>query len=295
MKQSVASIWILGLLLSLSGSSWAGPASFQDVTMQPSTEADMVLAYGEHPDQFGELRLPHGPGPHPVLVVIHGGCWMPAYDVAHIRPLADALTGLGFATWTLSYRRPDGQQDSWPDTFLDVASGLDELRDLAEDHALDLSDLTVLGHSAGGQLALWLAARPQLASEHPLHSENPLSVTRVLALAPVTDMVDFATMDQGCAAGARQVMGGSPQDWPERFQAVTPVDNLPLDARVDLVHAVADRIVPLAQSEDFAEQFRAAGGEAELHTLAEPAGHFDVLLSYGAGWALLEALLDQVR
>lgn len=156
MKRNVPSIWILGLLLSLSSPGWAGPASFEQVTMQAATEADMVLAYGEHPDQFGELRLPHGPGPHPVLVVIHGGCWMPAYDVAHIRPLSDALTGLGFATWTLSYRRPDGAQDPWPDTFMDVARGLDELRDLAEDHALDLSDLTVLGHSAGGQLALWL-------------------------------------------------------------------------------------------------------------------------------------------
>lgn len=120
-------------------------------------------------------------------------------------------------------------------------------------------------------------------------------MARVLALAPVTDLAAFAELEQGCAAGARQVMGGSPQDWPERFQAVAPIENLPLGARVDLVHAVADRIVPLAQSEDFAERFRGAGGEVELHTLAEPAGHFDVLLSYGAGWALLETLLDRVR
>ncbi len=295
MSRSLPSLLIPGLLLSLSVLSWAGPASFEDVTMQAATEADMVLAYGDQPDQFGELRLPHGPGPHPVLVVIHGGCWMPAYDLAHIRPLSDALAGLGYATWTLSYRRPDGLQDSWPDTFLDVARGLDELRDLAEDQALDLSDLTVLGHSAGGQLALWLAARPHWASEHPLYSPDPLPVARVLALAPVTDLAAFAEPEQGCSAGARQLMGGSPQDWPERYQAVSPVDNLPLAARVDLVHAVADRIVPLAQSEAFVERFTAAGGVAQLHVLTEPAGHFDVLLSYGAGWSLMERLLDLDR
>ncbi|MGY6555720.1 MAG: alpha/beta hydrolase family protein [Wenzhouxiangella sp.] len=295
MNRIAPSICALCLLLSLPGQAGAGPASFEDVTMQTATEADMVLAYGAHPDQVGELRLPHGPGPHPVLVVIHGGCWMPAFDVAHIRPLSDALTGLGFATWTLSYRRPDGSQDGWPATFLDVARGLDELRDLAEDHALDLSDLSVLGHSAGGQLALWLAARPQLATGHPLHSDAPLPVARVLALAPITDLAAFAELDQGCSVGARQLIGGSPQDWPERYQAVSPMDNLPVSARVDLVHALDDRIVPFTQSEHFAQRFQAAGGVVELHSLAAPAGHFDVLLSYGSSWALLEALLERRR
>ena len=275
--------------------SWAAPATFEEVLIQPSTPADMALAYGPHPDQFGELRLPHGTGPHPVVVLVHGGCWMEAFDVAHIRPLADAVTGLGYATWTLEYRRPDGTQDPWPATFADVARGLDELRELAEENALDLEGLTIVGHSAGGQLALWLAARPRFADDHPLYMPDPLAVTRVLALAPITDMAAFAVTDEGCSGGARRVVGGAPQDWPDRFRAVSPVDNLPLGTRLELVHAVNDRIVPLAQSEDFAQLFSTAGGEVVLHALAEPAGHFDVLLTYGEAWSLLERLLDKRR
>lgn len=286
--------WIVLALYALSewnAPVFAAPATFEDVAVQPATEADMALAFGEHPDQFGELRLPHGPGPHPVVVLLHGGCWMEAFDVAHIRPLADAITGLGYATWTLEYRRPDGNGDPWPDTFMDAARGLDELREVAEEHALDLEGLIVLGHSAGGQLALWLAARPLFPPEHPLHMPDPLAVDRVMALAPITDMAAFAEMDQGCSVGARQVVGGAPQDWPERFPAVSPIDNLPLQSRVELVHARNDRIVPLAQSENFAERFAAAGGAVRLHVLADPAGHFDVLLSYGEAWRLLENLL----
>lgn len=291
MSKAWSTAVMLVLMLAGQGLAWAAGASFEEVTMQPATPADMALAYGDHPDQYAELRLPHGPGPHPVVVLVHGGCWMEAFDLAHVRPLADAITGLGYATWTLEYRRPDGSRDSWPDTFMDSARGLDELRALADEHQLDLTRVTLLGHSAGGQLALWLAARPQFAETHPLHMPAALPVQRVLALAPITDMAGFAAIDQGCNAGARQVIGGAPEDWPERVRAVSPVDNLPLGTRVDLVHAIADRIVPLAQSEGFAEQFAAAGGAVELHTLAEPAGHFDILLTYGAAWGLLESLL----
>ena len=283
------------LVFGLNGHGRAAPASFDEVLMQPSTPADMVLAYGAHPDQFGELRLPHGPGPHAVVVLVHGGCWMEAYDIAHIRPLADAITGLGYATWTLAYRRPGGDADPWPHTFRDVAQGLDELRELVDEHALDLDNLTVLGHSAGGQLALWLAARGDFPEEHPLYLPDALPVRRVVALAPITDMVEFASVEQGCNAGARQVMGGAPEDWPERYRAISPVDNLPLGSRIDLVHARADRIVPLEHSENFAAALAAAGGQVELHTLAEPAGHFDVLLTYGAVWSLLEDLLTPPR
>lgn len=290
MKRLAGITGLSGLLL-IGALSWAAPASFEQVTVQPYTPADRVLAYGPSPDQFGELRLPHGAGPHPVVVLVHGGCWLPAFDLAHVRPLADAITGLGYATWTVEYRRPDPDQDSWPETFTDLALGLDELRIMADEHALDLQGLTVLGHSAGGQLALWLAARPQFAPDHPLHQPDPLPVERVLALAPITDMSAYAASDQGCNAGARRVVGGAPEDWPERFRAVSPIDNLPLAARVDLVHAVDDRIVPVMQSERFAAVFAEAGGAVAVHRLPEPAGHFDVLLTYGPAWGLLQALL----
>lgn len=282
---------VLGMCQFLNVASWAEPATFEDVMVQAATPADVVLAYGAHPEQFAELRLPGGIGPHPVVVLIHGGCWMADYDIAHIRPLADAISALGYATWSLEYRRPDGQGDPWPSTFTDAALGLDELRMVAEENDLELDQLTVLGHSAGGQLALWLAARPGFGPDHPLHMPEPLPVARVLALAPITDLGAFAEVEQGCNAGARRVVGGAPQQWPDRFRAVSPIDNLPLQTRVELIHASADRIVPMAQSQGFAARFEQAGGRVYLHAVPEPAGHFDLILSYGAGWRVLEDLL----
>ncbi|MFP4207326.1 MAG: alpha/beta hydrolase family protein [Wenzhouxiangella sp.] len=269
----------------------AGPATWDQVTAQSAGPADVTVAYGDHPDQFGELRLPAGDGPHPVVVLIHGGCWLPAFDLDHARPLAEAITGLGYATWTIEYRRPAEGEDGWPETFLDAAAALDHLARLAGDYRLDVSDLTVMGHSAGGQLALWLAARPGFGADHPLVADNPLPVSRVLALAPITDMADYAVTEQGCPAGARRVLGGSPDEQPNRYRAVSPIDNLVTGVAVDLVHAPDDAIVPIIQSEAYAERLQAAGGRADLHRLASPAGHFDVLLTDGPVWEVLAELL----
>lgn len=271
----------------------AEPASWEEVRSQTALPADITLSYGPGPEQFGELRLPEGVGPHSVVVLIHGGCWLPDFDLDHVRPLADAITGLGFATWTIEYRRPDEHADGWPDTFVDAAAGVEELRALAGPHDLDLDRITLLGHSAGGQLALWVAARPDFAPDHPLFAPEPLAVDRVVALAPIADMAAYAEHDQGCPAGARRVLGGAPEDQPERYRAVSPVENLPASRRTDLVHALADEVVPVAQSERLAQMLESRGHRVTLHHLAEPAGHFDVLLSYGAGWELLEALLNE--
>ncbi|MFW5816604.1 MAG: alpha/beta hydrolase family protein, partial [Wenzhouxiangella sp.] len=182
-------------------------------------------------------------------------------------------------------------EHGWPKTFVDAAAALDALRTVAAAHKLDLDSITLLGHSAGGQLALWLAARPGFAPEHPLFSPEPLPVGRVLALAPITDLAAYAREDEGCPAGARRVLGGAPGEQPARYRAVSPVDNLPGSTRVDLVHADGDRIVPLDHSELFARRMKAAGGHARVHRLGPPAEHFDVLLTDGAAWRLLKGLL----
>lgn len=283
---------VAGLLFLLPAALCQGePASWEQVTAQTALPADVSKVYGADSDQFGELRLPVGRGPHPVVVLLHGGCWLPEFDLAHIRPLADAITALGYATWNVEYRRPGEHEHGWPKTFVDAAAALDALRNVAAAHKLDLDSITLLGHSAGGQLALWLAARPDFAPEHPLFAPDPLPVGRVLALAPITDLAAYAREEQGCPAGARRVLGGTPNEQPARYRAVSPVDNLPGPIRVDLIHADGDRIVPLDHSELFANRMNAAGGQARVHRLAPPAEHFDVLLTDGAAWRLLQALL----
>jgi len=133
--------------------------SFQEVLALPATPANARIAYGSAPTQFGELWVPPGPGPHPVAVVIHGGCWSAEYGEAHIRPVCAALARAGVAAWCLEYRRVGDEGGGWPGTFEDVARGADHLRAIAPAHGLDLQRVVAVGHSAGGHLALWLAGR----------------------------------------------------------------------------------------------------------------------------------------
>ena len=147
----------------------------------PNPPADHVVSYGQDELQFGELRLPAGDGPHPVMVLIHGGCWLSEFDIAHIRKLAAAFTAEGIATWTIEYRRVGDPGGGWRGTFDDAAAGTDFLATLAEKFDLDLQRVVFAGHSAGGHLAIWLANRP---------SQWPAVVTpvAVLGLAPAADL-----------------------------------------------------------------------------------------------------------
>ena len=121
--------------------------------------ADARIPYGDDPLQFGDLRLPPGGGPHPVAVFVHGGCWLSEYDIAHSSAVTAALAQSGIATWSLEYRRVGDEGGAWPGTLQDVARGADHLRSIAARYRLDLDRVIAAGHSAGGQLALWLAAR----------------------------------------------------------------------------------------------------------------------------------------
>src|SRR5439155_8576098 len=138
--------------------------------------------------QFGELRLPKGRGPFPVAIVIHGGCWRSDYDLKHVGPLAGALTERGIATWTIEYRRIGDPGGGWPGTFEDVAQAADHLRALARRYPLDLHHVVAIGHSAGGHLALWLAARPGLPPDAALASADPLPISGVVGLAAISDL-----------------------------------------------------------------------------------------------------------
>ena len=164
---------------------------------------------------MAELRLPKGPGPHPVVILVHGGCWQAPWGFDHVRSLAAALTAEGYATWSLEYRRLGDPGGGWPGTFEDVARGADHLREAAKAHPLDLDRVVALGHSAGGQLALWLAARPRLPAGSPLHAAQPLRLRGVVSLAGITDL--RAGAEGGvCGDAIPQLLGGPPQDQADR-------------------------------------------------------------------------------
>ena len=190
-------------------------------------KADHRISYGDDPSQFGDLFLPAGPGPHPVLFMLHGGCWRAQYGLGPMGQFARAIANEdGIAVWSLEYRRL-GNGGGWPNTFLDVATGADLLRELAKQYPLDLNNAVVTGHSAGGHLALWSGARHRVPSDSPIYSENPFPFKKVIALAPVCDLERAVAWDI-CVDAADVLVGGHPREVWQNYYQGSPSALLPL-------------------------------------------------------------------
>ncbi|GAB3818443.1 hypothetical protein GCM10028895_15720 [Pontibacter rugosus] len=169
--------------------------TWQQIAETPVPAADHVIKYGSDSLQFGELRLPEGKGNFPVVVVVHGGCWLNQYNLQYMSHLSDALTKAGYATWNIEFRRVGDAYGAWPGTFQDVAMATDHVRELAKRYPLDAKKVVVIGHSAGGHLALWLAARHRLPKSSPLYVKNPLKLKGVVSLAGITDLATYSQQE----------------------------------------------------------------------------------------------------
>jgi acetyl esterase/lipase len=260
--------------------------SFQEVLALKAPPADARIAYGPGPQQFGELWVPHGPGPHPVAIVIHGGCWSAEYGEGHIRPVCAALARAGVAAWCLEYRRVGDQGGGWPGTFEDVGRGADHLREIAPSRGLDLTRVVAVGHSAGGHLALWLAARARLPAADPLRGKPPLPLRGVVGLAPIPDLARAAA-DHVCGDAVPSLLGGLPEAQSARYSVASPIGLVPLGVPQEIVHGREDRIVPLRLSERYVAAAGAKGDTVRL-VVVEGAGHFDVIAPTSKAWPRVE-------
>jgi acetyl esterase/lipase len=244
------------------------------------------IAYGDHTDQVGNLHLPpDGGGPWPTVVLIHGGFWRWGWDRTLMTPLARDLAGRGLAAWNIEYRRVGQEGGGWPGTLEDVAAAADAVAGFEE---VDASRLATAGHSAGGHLALWLAARHRLAADDPGASPH-VRPCAAISQAGVADLV--AGANAGLGSGACQaLLGGAPAEVPERYAAASPAALLPLGVPQLLVHGGRDDIVPPSQSRDYAAAAEAAGDEVDVFEFPT-ADHFDVIEATHATWEATAAWL----
>lgn len=237
--------------------------------------ANARVAYAPGDFHFGDLYLPAKKGPHPVVVAIHGGFWRAEYDLTHLGHACAALAKLGYAVWSLEYRRLGNPGGGYPGTLEDVARGTDFLRELAPKHGLDLTHVVSLGHSAGGHLALWLAARHKLPSPSPLHRRSPLALRGVVALAAVSDLARGAQLHLSNDV-VQQLMGGEEKAKGPEYAFASPAALLPLGVAQRLVHGTRDDIVPFAMSAAYATRAQALMDPVQL--IPVPHGsHFDVI------------------
>lgn len=240
-----------------------------------------AYSFGPDRSQVAELHLPRGPGPHPVAVVLHGGYWQTTYGKLVTRPLSLELAARGWAAWNLEYRRLGtgrGGGGGWPQTFQDVATGIDHLATL--DAPLDLSRAVLVGHSAGGQLALWAAGRPQLPAG-AVGSAPLVTARAVVALAPVTDL-------ERARVHAEQLLGGTAAQVPDRWAQADPVRAEAPAVPALVVHPTADETVPVKRSREYAEVTGV--------TLVETGGmHRDPIDPTSEAWAVAAHWLEQHR
>ncbi|MFF7388397.1 alpha/beta hydrolase [Streptomyces scabiei] len=259
----------------------------------PPVTPDATAPYGDHPDQVIDFYAPRGAvtasATAPLVVVLHGGAWRAPYDRHHITPFADFLARHGFAVANVEYRRgsslpaqtgtdgtPAPVAGRWPETFDDVAAALDALPDLAR-AALPQADprRTVLtGHSAGGHLALWAAARHVLPPDTPWRSPRPAPLRGVVALAPIADFAVAEKLDV-CGGATTQLLGGQDK-FADRRPYADPALLLPTGIATTLVQGRSDIVVPQAVAEAYADAAAKAGEVVGL-TLLEEVGHFPLI------------------
>jgi len=252
------------------------------------------LAYGAESLQFGELYVPKGSGPHPVIILIHGGFWRAAYRLTLMQALAEDLVQKRIATWNIEYRCVGDAGGGWPGTLQDVARAADYLATLAPTYALDLTCVVPVGHSAGGQLALWLAARSRLPKKSKLTvGDTPLPLAGAVSLAGASDLklVWHLNLGQGAAT---ELLGGCPSKVPERYSTASPAALLPLGIPQVLIHGRRDGLVPLTVSQEYAQKAVLAGDRVRLIELPG-ADHFVLIDPTSAAWGITIAEIHKLQ
>ncbi len=257
--------------------------SLQEAVTTTQQPADYRLNYGPGVFQFGDLRLPEGEGPHPLVVIIHGGCWTAKYGLHLMDAMAERLTSLGFATWNPEFRRVGMKDAEWSDIFTDVLMATNYVDNLASRFNLDTKNIILTGHSSGGHLVLWLAHQQQLINKHGL-----MNVKAVVSLAPLTDLSKVASDDTlPCHNTVEGLMGGSLADFPQRYQQASPVQMADTSINIIVVNGDQDSKGFYSQFLDYRKIMKKRGRDIQ-HLEVGPSGHFEMITPGTNAWKDVE-------
>jgi acetyl esterase/lipase len=290
----------LGLALALSvwsiyGNLGGDKPAVPAAVAQGTVTTPVRIAYGsDDPLQFGDLRIPSGPGPYPVAVVIHGGCWSNFFGLALMDAMSTTLTAAGVATWNIEYRRVGDPGGGFPNTLTDVGRAVDTVRVLAPIYHLDLRRVITVGHSAGGHLGVWVGARHLFPVGHPLRGPDPLPLRASVPLAGIMNLATYLNLNL-CGEFVDDFMGGTPGEVPERYALASPSALLPIGLDTTLVQGTLDDIVPPALAEHYRRDAKDAGDHhVKLHKI-HGADHFAVITPTSPAWPKVQkAILHAV-
>ncbi|PZQ64852.1 MAG: alpha/beta hydrolase [Phenylobacterium zucineum] len=268
-----------GILL-FASPAMAEPATVQAYMAQPQVQPDARIAYGAAPAQVVELFLPRGGArPYPVVVMLHGGCYLAEYQgLTQTSGIAADLAARGYAVWNVEYRKLGEDGAGFPGTYLDVADAVDRIRAEAPKYGLDPDRVVAVGHSAGGHLALWAASRAKLPRDSQLWRADPLKIRAVVSLGGIGDLKPHAGVFAGaCGPSIAQV--APPATYPE----TSPAALLPTGVAATMIHGEFDHVMPPDTGQAYAATVRAAGDPAEAIEI-KGVGHFDPVMPGTEAW-----------
>jgi acetyl esterase/lipase len=268
--------------------------TYQDILATPHAAPGERIAYGADPLQFGELWLPKGRGPHPLIVMIHGGCWradLPGLELQY--PLTEGLVAHGWAVWNIEYRRIGHPGGTYPGTFQDVAQAVDAVRGFAKARNLDLGHLVFMGHSAGGHLAAWAAARGRLPAASVLWSKAPLLPNTVVTLAGINDLEAYHDKGPDACGGPITVenLVDVKARGAEAYADTSPVKLLPTERGQMVISGELDPIVPPKFGEAYGSAAIKSGDPVQVMTIPG-AGHFELIDPRSEAWTTLFPMID---